>query len=340
MKGVAISCVVVGHCIQFGSGGAYMESGVFFEHPLFRMIYSWHMPLFMLVSGYLFGLSITRHSFLTLLHRRSRQLLLPILSWGTLGAVMFFLAYPESVLSVKDLLTNWLTHVFFGSWFIWALLLLSLFVLMVHHFLHDRIFIYAGAFILTFFVPNMWNMNLYMFMYPFFIVGYMAFCRGWMHKFDWRKYNNHIFILLGVSYMILFSWFHYSAYIYTSGYSIFLHYRTGDIAIWKFWNDLFRMVIGFFGSALIMLIIWKLWRHTKQFQLWKGLQKLGRASLAIYLFSDAVINGYFLQWITKSASPSLLWNAFETVAVLLVCYFAYRLLEHFSWGRKIFLGGR
>lgn len=57
IKGIAIILVVMGHCIQYGSGNDYYTSALFFEENIFKFIYSFHMPLFMLISGYVFGFS-------------------------------------------------------------------------------------------------------------------------------------------------------------------------------------------------------------------------------------------------------------------------------------------
>ena len=59
IKAFAIFCVVLGHCIQYGSGIFYLKDEIYFENWLFKIIYSFHMPLFMLISGYLFGSKIT-----------------------------------------------------------------------------------------------------------------------------------------------------------------------------------------------------------------------------------------------------------------------------------------
>lgn len=60
VKAFAIICVVVGHCIQYGSGARYLSDGSYFLNVVFKVIYSFHMPLFMLVSGYLFYNSTLR----------------------------------------------------------------------------------------------------------------------------------------------------------------------------------------------------------------------------------------------------------------------------------------
>jgi len=54
MKGVAIFLVVLGHCPQ----SLYPEKGGFIGKPLFLYIYSFHMSLFMIISGYFSGTSI------------------------------------------------------------------------------------------------------------------------------------------------------------------------------------------------------------------------------------------------------------------------------------------
>lgn len=54
-KSLGIILVVIGHCIQYGSGSLYFEKELYFYNILFKFIYSFHMPLFMLISGYLFG---------------------------------------------------------------------------------------------------------------------------------------------------------------------------------------------------------------------------------------------------------------------------------------------
>ena len=47
-KGISILLVLWGHCIQYMSAGAFD----FFDDNALKVIYSFHMPLFMLLSGY------------------------------------------------------------------------------------------------------------------------------------------------------------------------------------------------------------------------------------------------------------------------------------------------
>lgn len=50
VKGVAVFLMLWGHCIQYCA----MDSFDCFGNVVYKAIYSFHMPLFMLISGYLY----------------------------------------------------------------------------------------------------------------------------------------------------------------------------------------------------------------------------------------------------------------------------------------------
>ena len=74
VKGVAIFLMLWGHCIQYCA----LNDFDFFENPVFKFIYSFHMPLFMLISGYLFAFSCKKRELRTLLIHRTQGMLQPI----------------------------------------------------------------------------------------------------------------------------------------------------------------------------------------------------------------------------------------------------------------------
>ena len=56
LKGFAILLVLWGHSIQ------YLCSGIdFFQNFIFKIIYSFHMPLFFLISGFFFHSALKLH---------------------------------------------------------------------------------------------------------------------------------------------------------------------------------------------------------------------------------------------------------------------------------------
>ena len=63
VKGMAIFLMLWGHCIQYCA----QEAGGYLTDIVFKTIYTFHMPLFMLVSGYLFSYSFRKRSMAELL---------------------------------------------------------------------------------------------------------------------------------------------------------------------------------------------------------------------------------------------------------------------------------
>ena len=113
-RGIAIFLVILGHCIQCGSGAEYNQNQLFFDDVVFQFIYSFHMPLFMIISGFLFSKTMSGKSFLMTTKTRALRLLLPVLVWQTLQ--MFLLVVKSrtfDVLSYFDFLLE-------GFWFFWS----------------------------------------------------------------------------------------------------------------------------------------------------------------------------------------------------------------------------
>lgn len=84
LKAIAIILVVVGHCIQYGFGHDYIAGKAYFDNTLFKVIYSFHMPLFMLISGYLFAFSVEKGTWKTTVTKKVKSILIPLLIWSLL----------------------------------------------------------------------------------------------------------------------------------------------------------------------------------------------------------------------------------------------------------------
>lgn len=107
LKGFLIILVVLGHCIQ-------NTTDLYQRDLLFKYIYSFHMPLFMYVSG--FACYKDRIEWGTI-SKRFVQLIVPFLAWTGINALLkhdlnlFFvdIVYPEK-----------------GLWFLWALFFITI----------------------------------------------------------------------------------------------------------------------------------------------------------------------------------------------------------------------
>ena len=148
----------------------------FFENPIFKIIYSFHMPLFMLISGYLFYFSLNSgKSFRELFLNKIKRVLVPILSWG----ILTFIIKEILKFSIKDINFNIFVKDIFSLlggidnmfWFLTTLLFSSLIVLVINKFTKNVELVYFISFILLLFIPDISNMVYLKFMYPYYIAG-------------------------------------------------------------------------------------------------------------------------------------------------------------------------
>ena len=123
LKGVAIITVVVGHCVGGALAANYFKNDYLIVKTIFDFIYSFHMPLFFSISGFLFYLTKTYNKYKI----RILDLGLIYIFWTLITWLIKFLAggsinYP---VTVQTLLLN-LYNPTFIYWYIYSLILISL----------------------------------------------------------------------------------------------------------------------------------------------------------------------------------------------------------------------
>lgn len=117
IKGILITLVVLGHSI----GCARLQLNQQFINDYFwKLIYSFHMPAFMAVSGYVAyrnkRISADIASGLSVIFRRFRQLMIPFLLWSV---ALFFVRHNVEHYYDYILIPN------LSLWFLWALFFIS-----------------------------------------------------------------------------------------------------------------------------------------------------------------------------------------------------------------------
>lgn len=73
-KFMAVVMVVLGHCLAFGNGKDYYVSNMQTDNILHNYIYSFHMPIFAILSGWLFSISFRKHTIKEMLVNRLKTL--------------------------------------------------------------------------------------------------------------------------------------------------------------------------------------------------------------------------------------------------------------------------
>jgi fucose 4-O-acetylase-like acetyltransferase len=106
MKGFGIILVVVGHSIQ--SNVADFDNNI-----LFRLVYSFHMPLFMFLSGYI----IKKPDYYSL-KAKFLRLIIPFIVWYLLS---YLLNRAYLTIDFWDFIIRWLKSPDYGLWFLLVL---------------------------------------------------------------------------------------------------------------------------------------------------------------------------------------------------------------------------
>lgn len=191
LKGFLILLVILGHCIQHTISD--YQSNI-----VFQFIYSFHMPLFIFVSGYVSYRDCLK--WLTI-KKRFLQLIIPFMVWTILSALMRgdFLTIPTTILYPEK-----------GLWFLWALFFITLINTISCRFayrirLSDEL---INIFIAIILLISMRAFNYFCYptiakFYLFYIAGF--YLRKYSNCFDrWDKYIIIPSFLLFLTMFILF----------------------------------------------------------------------------------------------------------------------------------------
>lgn len=333
LKGIAIILVILGHCIQFGSGRVYEGSGAFQSNPLYIWIYSFHMPLFMIVAGYFTEGSLERYSGKKCLVRRLQSLVVPILSWSILYEVYVLIGtlLNGEAIAWKELPGAWLLYFFSSQWFLWAVFLYTVIVAAGRCLGKYSIPVFVLLYLCTcrIDVPgNFCNLNTYITNWPLFLAGYLAGAlkrkrkekgHGWLKK-------PALAIPCFLLYMLLLG-----RQLTENLQSSLVSYRIGYI------------VIGISGSMTVAAVILVLYDKTADCghgldKVWNGLSALGRRTMGIYLISGYLCTEILRKVPAQDFHVKLALS--ETLGILLVSLAVILILERIPFGRKWLLGER
>ena len=146
-KFMAVVMVVLGHCLAFGNGKDYYVSNMQTDNILHNYIYSFHMPLFMLISGYLFAFSCKKKTTKELLVSKFKQLIVPLFCWSFVSLVIQMVKIAIGISSQKITLI-WIFQTIYsgfwgGPWFLWALWWCSFIVIVGKKLFKDNLIFFV-----------------------------------------------------------------------------------------------------------------------------------------------------------------------------------------------------
>ena len=282
LRGIAIFLVVWGHTIQFG--GSSME---LFANKAFIFIYSFHMPLFLLISGYFLAKSAGRRSLVQNLGKKLVHIAVP----AVLGGAGFYVvklaverllgsdAYPISAAMLFEEIGN--------IWFLWCMFMCSVALLaadaLVRKLGSSKMMpvILAAVFVLFVFLPYS-EYNLYLF--PYFLTGYAIEKAGAENKNLKKLSRLELFSI--VLFPMLLQNFSERHFIYSSGIRLFssVYGAAAQLAI-----DVFRWLIGFAGCFVVLMFARKLEEAFPTNKICDLIGDIGKYTLEIYILERIVV---------------------------------------------------
>ena len=328
LRGIAILLVVVGHCIQFGSGSAYLKSGLYFANPLFKFIYSFHMPLF--ISGYLGWFSISKKTHKDFVIDKCKGILIPLIAWHTLFQGVQILINPSSI-SLEVFFWSY----FHTLWFLRALFCSYIFVLLGHKFFNDHLIFYITICILMLFVPNKIIPDVFVFTIPYFTIGYLFNKYQSINRVSRSLLNPLAYGMIGIFFLLFLHFYKDNYYAYVSKTFLF----NGEYSLYyMIYVNIYRNLAAIFGCLFILLSTYFFSKFLAGNKTTNILIALGQASLCIY-----IINHYLNELVLLNLpinKLSYLNVLIESIVIICFAHFCSLLLKKNRILRVLFLGGR
>ena len=118
-KGLAVLLMIWGHCIQFGNGSDFLQQQGYYDDVIYRSIYSFHMPLFAVIGGYLLSCSLKKRTTKSVLSSRLKNLAIPIISWSLVS--VFIVVFVLNMITPDSFNLNYFKFLypFFAAGYLW-----------------------------------------------------------------------------------------------------------------------------------------------------------------------------------------------------------------------------
>lgn len=309
LKFFAIFLVLWGHCIQ------YFLSSFYLDEPVYRFIYSFHMPLFMMVSGYLFGLS-TKRDIRLLIKNKSIQLLLPVLSWAVLYIVIEKLLGIDDTRGILESLKN--NFWFLKSLFICFMLMIPFMILDKQFFTQEDkkgfnaqtvILMTGGGICLLF--SQLISYSMVCLMFPSFFIGFIVGrCNNW--------FGNHIYRLGIVSFIVFIMMFSFRENLYNG-------------ILDGFAGRIYRIIMGASGAFAILTGFYCLFKKESHSAFVVTCSRWGKETLGIYIVQTYLLEKILSQYLNFDGINFYLVNfiIFPIISLLImwICILIIRLLK-------------
>lgn len=319
-KGMLIIFVVLGHSLQ----EIYTANQIDFTTSWFRnIIYSFHMPAFMAMSGYLVYRINAKYDIIEIIKKRFLQLIVPLLLWTGIMAFVKDSDYIDLILYPNN-----------GYWFLWALFFIIMLFNVVNYICektHTKqelgMFLTVIALIILQLAipdPKFLGYEYIAYYFPFYIMGYYA-----------NKYKDRLPKSLILVCALFILWFIMACYWTPNDLPFFLE-KVKFIPS-KLLQMMYRISVPVIFVIAMYLLAPRL--EGSDSGLWKILVDIGQISLGIYLV-HMVIKRYLTTWLISSfdSLPMACHIAIEFILLTILSVAIVKLIQKWRFSNKWLLG--
>lgn len=337
LKTLAIILMIVGHCVVYGSG---VDNPMGKHHAIHHYIYSFHMPLFALVSGYLFYFSVKKRTMKEIFKTRVEGIIIPLIAWQFFMNVyrIIFYAIRDGEWDFLRLIRGY-SYLYGNMWFLWAMLFCSLAVMLLHYLFKDNIFGYLIVLFLTF-LPYKQEIIRWMWLFPYFSCAFFfaKYKDASAIKKIIRKINTPLGIItIFIIHILLVYFWKMDYYIYTYGYE--RSFLVSKNIPYTIFCSLYRFTAGIVGTVFYALIFKKLQSFLENKNCnFKYVQLISKYTLGIYVYSVYFLNEFIKCMTFLHFNIYIVLIESIIITVLSVITFVY--VEKNKWLNILLLGGR
>lgn len=331
LKLFAIFLVLWGHCIQ------YFLTSPYTEEPVYRFIYSFHMPLFMMVAGF-FATPTTKLPISLFLSKKFKQLILPCLSWGVL--LWLIGGFINSIREESGFsLTKLLSALFYNYWFLKSLFICYLLVYSVYQLGKHK---WIGFFltllisqIVSVFQINVFQINV---MYPCFLVGICL-------KMKWnlfKQYSKYLFGLFAVSFIVMSFFWNETFWQPVNNVKSALLEGNWELVMLSAYRRSFRIIIGIIGSLTFIFLFHLLFDQKHLSKFLNICCKWGQYTLGIYVLQVTIVETVMSRYVMLDSLGFVVFNFIVapliSIVVLIVCVEIIKIISRSNLLSFLFLG--
>lgn len=323
LKFFAIASVLLGHSVEQTTGND------FWDNPIWSFIYTYHMPLFMLLCGYFFGSSL-KLSFMELAKKKFVQLVVPSVSaW----VMMYLFVHTTGYNPCPELMDfSWfgfMNAVWFLKCVFFCYLIGWIFIKMFRN-------VWLSALISTILVHlfGIFNTDNINFMLPMFWLGYLCH----LHQPWIDRHRKALCLGSTLAFIALLPFWSGRLTIYMVPIQI-MDWSTLQVDTHNLLITLYRMTIGMAGCMVFFLLSPWMYDRIKHLPIAPVLDHIGKCTLGIYWVQTFLLECTWHGISLYVNTTNSFWvGPLIALFELVICYQIVLFFKKYKYARCLFLG--